>query len=157
MKNKTERKIGILDWMIFFSIIILIIMVYVPQKVWEEESEYRQERRNRMKHIALAEDFYYELTGKYTTDINELFALVESSMDSLIADSTFTGTQNININLYQIGMKNEDNPELIDTLWMNLNKADRKQIKKDTNYIDNINGYKSDCYRNLAIINLNQW
>ena len=134
-QNSENKKIGILDWMIFFSIIILIIMVYVPPKVWAEESKYRQERRNRMKHIALAEDFYYELTGEYTTDINELFALVESSMDSLIADSTFTGTQNININLYQIGMKNEDNPELIDTLWMNLNKADRKQIKKDTNYI----------------------
>ena len=32
-------------------------------------------------------------------------------------------------------MKNKDNPELIDTLWMNLNKVGRKQIKKDTNYI----------------------
>ena len=101
-QSSENKKIGILDWMIFFSIIILIIMVYVPPKVWAEESKYRQERRNRMKHIALAEDFYYELTGEYTTDINELFALVESSMDSLIADSTFIGTQNININLYQL-------------------------------------------------------
>ena len=97
-QNSENIKIGILDWMIFFSIIILIIMVYVPQKVWAEESEYREERRNRMKHIALAEEFYYELIGEYTTDINELFSLVESSMDSLIADSTFIGTQYVNIN-----------------------------------------------------------
>ena len=73
-------------------------MVYLPQKVWEEESKYRSERRARMKHIALAEEFFYELTGEYTTDINELFSLVEASMDSLIADSTFTGTQNVILN-----------------------------------------------------------
>ena len=28
-----------------------------------------------MKHISNAEDFYYELTGSYTTDINELTSL----------------------------------------------------------------------------------
>ena len=165
-QNSENKKIGILDWMIFFSIIILIIMVYVPQKVWEEESEYRQERRNRMKHIALAEDFYYELTGKYTTDINELFSLVESSMDSLIADSTFTGTQNISINnkiykinidasfaervdtsysipekiktklevkVHQVGLKNEINPEIIDTLW--INDDNFKNIKVSSEFV----------------------
>ena len=36
-KNSENTKIGILDWMIFFSIIVLIVMVYAPQKVWEEE------------------------------------------------------------------------------------------------------------------------
>ena len=99
MKEMSDsKKIAILDWLIFFSIIMLIIMVYLPQKVWEEESKYRSERRARMKHIALAEEFFYELTGEYTTDVNELFSLVEASMDSLIADSTFTGTQNVILN-----------------------------------------------------------
>ena len=165
-KNSENKKIGILDWMIFFSIIILIIMVYAPQKVWAEESEYRQERRNRMKHIALAEEFYYELTGEYTTDINELFSLVESSMDSLIADSTFIGTQYVNINnknykinidasfaervdtsysipekmktklnvtVHQVGLRNELNSDIVDTLWVNDDNF--KNIKASSEFV----------------------
>ena len=72
-------------------------MVYVPLNVWEEEGYYRQLRRDRMKNIAHAEEFFYELTGEYTTNINELFPLVEAAMDSLIADSLFTGEQVINL------------------------------------------------------------
>ena len=159
-----NKKIGILDWLIFFSIIILIIMVYFPQKVWTEESQYRSERRARMKHIALAEEFYYELTGNYTTDVVELFSLVEASMDSLIADSTFTGTQTVRINkknysvsldasfaervdtsysipekmktefevtIYQVGFKNENDPNLIDTLWVNKDKLSNIKTMDD--------------------------
>ena len=162
-----NKKIGILDWLIFFSVIILIIMVYAPQRVWEEESKYRSDRRARMQHIALAEEFYYELTGNYTTDITELFSLVEASMDSLIADTTFIGVQNININnknykiniddsfaervdtsysipeqiktefdvtVHQIGFKNDNDPNLIDTLWV----SDEKLIdsKNTDGFID---------------------
>ena len=94
MKNSGfNRKIGILDWLIFLSIIIMIIMVYVPLEVWQEESKYKTERRNRMKYINFAEEFYFELTGKYTTNVNELFSLVESATDSLLADTTFIGKQ----------------------------------------------------------------
>ena len=35
------------------------------------------------------------MTGKYTTDVSELFTLVEAAMDSLISDSTFVGKQKI--------------------------------------------------------------
>ena len=163
-QNSDNKKIGILDWLIFFAIIILIVMVYTPQLVWEEESKYRNERRARMKHIALAEEFYYELTGEYTTDITELFSLVESSMDSLIADSTFIGTQTVNLNnkvysinidasfaervdtsysvpekvrkdfevvIHQIGYKNESDPDLIDTLWVNNEKLNDLKMADD--------------------------
>ena len=97
MSNKYDKQIGILDWLIFFSIMILIIMVYVPLNVWNEENKYKKMRRERMKYIASAEDFFYEITGRYTTDINELFPLVEAAMDSSIADSTFLGKQIINL------------------------------------------------------------
>ena len=44
MKNSGfNRKIGILDWLIFLSIIIMIVMVYVPLEVWQEESKYKTE------------------------------------------------------------------------------------------------------------------
>ena len=152
MKNNYDKQIGILDWLIFFSVFILILMVYIPLSVWEEENNYKKIRRERMKNIASAEEFYYELTGEYTTNVSDLFSLVEAAMDSLIADSTFIGKQTINLNnklfqvkmdesfhmrvdttysipeeiryetldtLYRIGLRNENNRSLIDTLWIN--------------------------------------
>jgi hypothetical protein len=57
--------------------------------------------------IANAEEFYFEITGTYTSDGEHLFELVEAAMDSLIADSLFTGEQIINLkgNTYPINME----------------------------------------------------
>ena len=46
-----------------------------------------------MTSIADAEEFYFEMTGTYAPDGEHLFKLVEAAMDSLIADSLFTGDQ----------------------------------------------------------------
>lgn len=94
-ENKIERKISLLDWGIVFSVILLFVVVYIPQIIWEEEEMYRKESRFRMSMIANAAEFYYELTGNYTVDGEHLFFLVEAAMDSLIADSLFTGNQTI--------------------------------------------------------------
>ena len=48
-----------------------------------------------MKAIANAAEFYNELKGSYTTDGEEMFALVEAAIDSLYADSLFVGEQKI--------------------------------------------------------------
>ena len=98
MNKKYDKKISILDWFIVGSIIVMFLMVYIPQNIWSEENHYKKERRNRMKIISQAEEFYYELTGTYTLDFEELFLLVESAMDSLLADSLFYGEQIINMN-----------------------------------------------------------
>ena len=176
MNNKYDKKIGVLDWSIFFAIIILITMVYVPLNVWAEEKHYKEMRRSRMKYIASAEEFFYELTGKYTTNVDELFPLVEAAMDSLISDSTFTGKQVINLNnnvyevmmdesfhirvdttyskaeiiktleidtLFKIGVRNEDNLSLIDTIW--VNSTNFKEYENNPNFVDNyITHYEND-------------
>ena len=176
MNNKYDKKIGALDWLIFFSIIILVLMVYLPLNVWEEENHYKEMRRSRMKNIASAEEFFYEMTGRYTTDINELFPLVEAAMDSLIADSTFTGKQVINLQdktyevmmdetfhirvdttysvaeviktieidtLFRIGVKNEDNLSLIDTIW--ANSTNLQDYRDNPNFVEEyITHYEND-------------
>ena len=60
-----------------------------------------------MTAIANAEEFYFEITGTYTSDGEHLFELVEAAMDSLIADSLFTGEQIINLkgNTYPVNME----------------------------------------------------
>ena len=92
------KNIALLDWAIFMSLILMSLMIYLPQKIWNEEDKYRTDRREKMEIISNSEDFYYQLMGEYTLDTNELFRLVESAMDSLIADSLFTGRQNIRLN-----------------------------------------------------------
>ena len=86
-----ERKISILDWGIIISAMMLLLAVYLPQSIWKEEVRFRKEGRHRMTSIANAEEFYFEMTGTYTGDGEHLFEMVEAAMDSLIADSLFTG------------------------------------------------------------------
>ena len=107
MQNKDyEQKISILDWGIVISSILLLLTVYLPQIIWKEEVRYRKEGRHRMTAIANAEEFYMEMTGGYTTDGEHLFKLVEAAMDSLIADTLFTGEKIIYLkgNAYPVNM-----------------------------------------------------
>ena len=96
-QGKLDRKIRVLDWGIIFSILILFLIIYIPRSIWMEETEIRNDARQRMLDISNSQDFYYELTGKYSTSGEHLFELVEAAMDSLIADSTFTGSQLLNL------------------------------------------------------------
>ena len=186
--NRFDKKIGILDWLIFLSVIIMVLMVYMPLQVWEEENKYKTERRNRMKYINLAEEFYFELMGEYTTNVNELFSVVESAVDSLIADTTFTGKQIININdkkyfvnldlsfaervdttfsiperikktyldtLYRIGVVNEQNKNITDTVW--VNKKQLINIKDTPSFIRKyFTHYEDDSENRLSIEEFNK-
>ena len=101
-----SQKINLLDWGIIISALLLVLTVYLPQSIWEEEEQFKKEGRNRMTDIANAEEFYFEMTGKYTLNGVHLFNLVEAAMDSLIADSLFLGEQIINLadNSYAINL-----------------------------------------------------
>ena len=101
-----KNKISLLDWGIILSTLLLLLVVYLPQSIWQEETKLKKEGRKRMSDIANAEDFYFEMTGKYTLDGEHLFYLVEAAMDSLIADSLFTGKKIINLgeNTYPVTM-----------------------------------------------------
>jgi len=160
-KQKYNKKIGILDWFIFIAIIIMFIMVYIPQSIWHEEDNYKKQRRQRMTVISQAAEFYYELTGEHTIDYLELFSLVEASMDSLIADSTFVGKKVISLNDKDYNVRLEpgfhtiidttfSTPEkikeqIIDTLYT-IVMNDNEDTSLDTLIANakNINSYKKD-------------
>ncbi|SVD49424.1 uncharacterized protein METZ01_LOCUS402278, partial [marine metagenome] len=63
-----ERKISLLDWGIIISSMLLLLVVYIPQSIWQEEAKFKKEGRKRMSDIANAEDFFFEMTGQYTLD-----------------------------------------------------------------------------------------
>ena len=154
-KNNHNKKIGILDWLIFFSIILMFVMVYVPQSIWSEEDKYKKLRREQMEIISQAEEFYYEITGKYTTDYKELFMVVESAVDSLIADSLFVGKQSMNLNnkVYDV-MLNPGYHIVVDTTFSKLEKL--KIEVEDTLYsitVRNSEGSIDSLVVNSRIIN----
>ena len=96
-KNNIDKKVGLLDWGIVFSFLIMLVVIYIPLSIWEEEENYKDESRRRMEIIVNAQEFYRELTGSYTNDGEELLELVESAIDSTIADTLFFGKQTISL------------------------------------------------------------
>lgn len=121
INKKILKDIGFLDWCIFVSFIIMSLMIFLPQIIWEEEDHYKNIRREKMDIISKAEDFYYQLIGEYTLDTSELFTLVESATDSVIADSLFTGRQIINLNnkVYNVNIEPGFHVE-VDTTFSSL-------------------------------------
>ena len=96
--NKTaERKIGLLDWGLTLSVLILGIAIYVPNSIEKEESFYKNESRHRMEVIYSAQELFLELTGNYTLDGKDLFKVVQQARDSLMGDSLFYGQKLIHI------------------------------------------------------------
>ena len=105
--NNYDRKISLLDWGIIISSLLLLLAVYLPQSIWQEEEQFKKVGRQRMTDIANAEEFYFEMIGHYTLNGAHLFELVEAAMDSLIADSLFTGEKIIRIgeNTYPVTLE----------------------------------------------------
>ena len=97
MSKITERKIGLLDWGLTFALIILGLAIYIPKSIDKEELFYKNESRHRMEVIYNAQELYYELTGNYTLDGEELFKVVQQARDSLMGDSLFYGKKIIHI------------------------------------------------------------
>ena len=118
--QKYELKISMLDWGIIISTLLLLLVVYIPQSIWKEEETLKKIGRQRMSDIANAEDFYFEMMDNYTLDGEHLFDLVEAAMDSLIADSLFTGKQIIRLGL--------------DTHYVTLDRG--FEIRVDTTFSD---------------------
>ena len=153
-KFKLTAKIAILDWLFVFSIILLLLIIYIPKSIWIEEKADRDESRFRMRTISNAAEFYRELTGNYTLNGEKMFALVEAGIDSLYADSLFVGEQrviidnhiyNININKgfdYRadttFSIAEQIKKTMIDTVYWTLEYTDSTESAVDTNYINSI-------------------
>ena len=72
--------------------------------------------RHRMSTISNAQEFYKELTGKYTMDEEHMFKLLEAAIESLIADSLFLGQRTIKL----------------DSVYYNVNMNEGFEVRVDT-------------------------
>ena len=98
MRLTKNNKTDLLEIAIILAMFLLILVIYVPVSIWEEENYYEKESRYRMKNLYDVETFYSRLMGEYNTDFLEALSVVNATRDSTIADSLFVGEQIIKIN-----------------------------------------------------------
>ena len=97
MKLTKNNKTDLLEIAIILAMFLLILVIYVPVSIWEEENYYKKESRYRMQNLYDVEAFYSRLVGEYNLEFLEALSLVNAARDSTIADSLFVGEQTIRI------------------------------------------------------------
>jgi hypothetical protein len=97
MKLSQQNKTDFLEIAIILAMFFLIIVIYVPVAIWEEEAGFRKESRYRMQNLYDVEEFYSRLTGSYNPNFLEAMTLINAARDSVVADSLFIDEQQITI------------------------------------------------------------
>ena len=97
MKLSQQNKTDFLEIAIILAMFFLIIVIYVPVAIWEEEAHFRKESRHRMQNLYDVEEFYSRLTGSYNPNFLEAMTLINAARDSVVADSLFIDEQQITI------------------------------------------------------------
>jgi len=95
MELNRRNKTDLLEVAIILAMFFLIVVIYVPVSIWEEETFFEKESRYRMSNVYDIESFYSRLTGEYNPNFHEAMTLVNAARDSTVADSLFIGEQEI--------------------------------------------------------------
>ena len=86
MKITKNNKTDFLELIIIASLFLLIVVIYVPVAIWEEEDAFRKESRYRMQNLYDVESFYSRIIGEYNPSYLEALSVVNAVRDSTIAD-----------------------------------------------------------------------
>ena len=106
MSNKTNDYIkknkklfsDLLELSIVVAFLFMIVCIYVPRAIWDEEEFYQNKSHFNMENLFDAQNFYKSITGEYSADGWWTFDVVNSVRDSLTGDSTYLGSQLITLN-----------------------------------------------------------
>ncbi|MDP6168600.1 MAG: hypothetical protein QF780_01210 [Candidatus Marinimicrobia bacterium] len=97
MELTQQNKTDLLEVVIVLAMFFLIVVIYVPVAIWEEEDFYEKESRYRMQNVYDIESFYSRLTGEYNPNFIEAMSVVNAARDSTVADSLFIGEQYVKL------------------------------------------------------------
>ncbi|MFQ6605332.1 MAG: hypothetical protein ACE5D8_07240 [Fidelibacterota bacterium] len=95
--KKRQRYADFLELLIVLALVFLFITLSVPTAIWEEEAQVEEQAHFRMSTIYGVYNFCRELTGEYFDDGFLAMNLVNAARDSVVADSTFIGEQEITL------------------------------------------------------------
>ena len=96
--KKRKMHSDLLEFAIVLAFIFLIISIYVPRAIWDEEDFYEDESRFHMENMFDVQDFYNSLMEDYNPDGLWAIKVVNSVRDSITGDSTYLGEQPITLN-----------------------------------------------------------
>ena len=96
--KKRKMHSDLLEFAIVLAFIFLIISIYVPRAIWDEEELYETQSRFNMENMFDVQDFYNSLMEDYNPDGLWAIKVVNSVRDSLTGDSTYLGEQPITLN-----------------------------------------------------------
>ena len=113
--NKRKNRIFAdgLEFIIIFSMIFMLISIYVPRAIWDEEEEIEKISRFRMENVFNVEDFYHQLNGEYSADPIWAMTVVNAIRDSLTADSTYLNEQVLKLSGQLVNVNIPANVELL--------------------------------------------
>jgi len=75
----------------------LIVVIYVPAMIWEQEDAVRREGRQRMVILNEVQKYYHQMTSEYQTDPVTAMKVISAVRDSTRADSNYFGDQKLTI------------------------------------------------------------
>ena len=97
MNISKERITDLIEVSMVVAMVLLVIVIYVPVAIWEEERSFQTESRFRMGNLYDLEVFYEQLTGSYNPNFLEAMNVVNAVRDSVVADSLYIGEQNLTL------------------------------------------------------------
>ena len=95
--DKRKNLSDLLELGIVVAFIFLIICIYVPRAIWDEEESFESKSQFHMENMYDVQNFYKSVMGEYSTDGLWAVQVVNSVRDSLSGDSTYLGTQSITL------------------------------------------------------------
>ena len=96
-KLKRKQYSDLIELGIVFAFLFMIITIYVPSMIWEEENEASNTARINIQTVYDIEYFYRILTDKYESDGLWAMNVVNAVRDSVLADSTYLGERNFEL------------------------------------------------------------
>jgi hypothetical protein len=98
LRKKRKMHSDLLEVAIVLAFIFLIISIYVPRAIWDEEEYFENQSRFHMENMYDVQNFYNSLIEEYNPDGLWVMKVVNSVRDSLTGDSTYLGEQPITLN-----------------------------------------------------------
>ena len=98
LSKKRKLYSDLLEFAIVTAFLFLIISIYVPRAIWDEEELYEGQSHFFMENMYDIENFYNDLMEEYDADGLWAMQVVNSVRDSLTGDSTYLGEQSITLN-----------------------------------------------------------
>ncbi|MBC8344911.1 MAG: hypothetical protein ISR82_02275 [Candidatus Marinimicrobia bacterium] len=98
LTKKRKLHSDLLEVAIVLAFIFLIISIYVPRAIWDEEAYFENKSRFYMENMFDVQNFYNSLMEEYDSDGLWVMNVVNSVRDSLTGDSTYLGEQSITLN-----------------------------------------------------------